>query len=115
MTIQISGSNPATSQSLSSEGIIYLWTKGSWFEVKATDGTLYSSSNSGQLVGHITALKKLHPLAQDGDLFLHVITTDNAIISASVYAAARKNGVTLKRWYATYRINSSGQMEIKFS
>jgi hypothetical protein len=96
-------------------GVIGHIPNGSYYEVKAKSGAIYNSTSDGQIEGHITGLKKSHPLAREGDLFLHIIVTADTRISASVKATAKANGVTLVHWYATYKINELGQMVIKFN
>jgi hypothetical protein len=105
----------ADSVYISTKGEFGVIPQGSYFEVKAKNGDVYASTSNGQIEGHITALKKSHPLAQKGDLFMHIITMANTKISPSITAKAAENGVEIRQWYATYRIDDTGQMVLRFN
>lgn len=82
-------------------------------EVKASDGTLYSSYNQGQLVGMITAMATDPIIKEYGGDFL-IGTTSDTTISQSFKDEAYLLNINVLHTYAKYRYNSEGQMEVNF-
>lgn len=88
-----------------------------WWEVKAKNGTLYTSTSKNQLLGHIQALSLLHSKnikAAGGRPRLVFMTTTEVKISSSLVNAARANRVSIMHLSAQYRILDNGNIDVGF-
>lgn len=85
----------------------------SFAEVKAMDGTLYSSSNNGQLASMLSYLGSTAPVRSIGGIFI-IGTTSDTIISPSLFTLASGLNITISQYKANYRM-ISGAMQIKFN
>ncbi|WP_326981706.1 hypothetical protein VUJ46_15915 [Chryseobacterium sp. MYb264] len=85
-------------------------------EVKAMDGTLYTSSNQGQLSAMITSMHTNNGVNSYGGQFL-IGTTSDTVISSGIYslgASFGKSAISIVHMTSQYRI-ISGAMQIRFS
>ncbi|WCM40984.1 RHS repeat-associated core domain-containing protein [Flavobacterium sp. CBA20B-1] len=110
-----------------SDGIIKRWflsdivvPNAAWFEVKAMNGTIYNSTSSSQIKGHITNLASFVPAAyrswgysKASAASLTLVTTTGVSIPTSVNALAASNNIILYQYTAQYMMNGS-QMMIQF-
>lgn len=79
--------------------------RAAWFEVKAKSGTLYNSTDTGQIKGHIDNLARTHRNAVRGrSASLTLVTTDDVKISLSVRRTAALSGIKLNQLHAQYRM-----------
>ena len=86
-----------------------------WFEVKAKNSTIYNSTSSGQIRGHIDALARSQPIAaRAGGASLNMVTTSGTNVSLSVYERAWRSNIQLYHWEASYRMTAIGQMQVRF-
>lgn len=84
-------------------------------EVKAMDGTLYSSSNQGQLEAMITSMHTNRGVNSYGGQFL-IGTTSDTFISPKIYtlgASFGKSSISILHMTSQYRM-ISGAMQIRF-
>gem|GEM_PF-1768417 len=91
-----------------------------WFEVKATDKTIYNSTSTGQIKGHLTNLasKVRHKYRHYGPLHasvasLTLVTTAGVSISKSVIAEASIHNIILYQYTAQYRMVGNS-MNVRF-
>ncbi|SFO38877.1 RHS repeat-associated core domain-containing protein [Paenimyroides ummariense] len=110
-----------------SDGLIRRWflsdivvSGAAWFEVKAMNGTIYNSTSSSQIKGHITNLASFVPAgyrswgySKASAASLTLVTTTGVSISTSVNALAASNNIILYQYTAQYMMNGS-QMMIQF-
>ncbi|MDR2238437.1 MAG: hypothetical protein LBE92_20105 [Chryseobacterium sp.] len=85
-------------------------------EVKAMDGTLYTSSNQGQLSAMITSMHSNNGVSRYGGQFL-IGTTSDTVISPSIYslgASFGKSSISIVHMTSQYRM-ISGAMQVRFS
>ncbi|WP_123857296.1 hypothetical protein [Chryseobacterium nakagawai] len=85
-------------------------------EVKAMDGTLYSSSNQGQLSAMITSMHTNNGVNRFGGQFL-IGTTSDTVISPSIIslgASFGKSAINIVHMTSQYRI-ISGAMQVRFT
>ena len=82
-----------------------------WFEVKATDKTIYNSTSTGQIKGHLTNLASQvrHKYRNYGPFkasaaSLTIVTTSGVGISKSVIAEASIHNIILYQYTAQYRM-----------
>lgn len=94
-----------------------------WYEVKAKDGTIYTSTSSGQLSGELTALHNkmitVQPTVPGGYKIMgrnlanfNVVTTSGVVLANNLYQVS--NRIAIHHFTSQYRITTSGQMEIRF-
>lgn len=85
-------------------------------EVKAMDGTLYTSSNQGQLEAMITSMHTNNGVYRFGGQFL-IGTTSDTVISPNIYtlgASFGKSAISIVHMTSQYRM-ISGAMQVRFS
>ncbi|MCY1662608.1 RHS repeat-associated core domain-containing protein [Chryseobacterium sp. SL1] len=86
-------------------------------EVKAMDGTLYTSSNQGQLSAMITSMHTNNGVNSYGGQFL-IGTTSDTVISPSIYTLGASFGkgktISIIHMTSQYRMISGG-MQIRFT
>ncbi|MDC8099427.1 hypothetical protein [Chryseobacterium rhizosphaerae] len=85
-------------------------------EVKAMDGTLYTSSNQGQLSAMITSMHTNNGVNRFGGQFL-IGTTSDTVISPSIFALGAsfgKSAISIVQMTSQYRM-ISGAMQVRFS
>jgi hypothetical protein len=82
-------------------------------EAKAVDGTLYNSSNNGQLEAMIGAIDNDSAISQYGGTFI-LGTTSETIISDNLDITASYNKITILHLSASYRMSSDGSMQVTF-
>ncbi|SHF33884.1 FG-GAP-like repeat-containing protein [Chryseobacterium takakiae] len=86
-------------------------------EVKAMDGTLYTSSNQGQLSAMITSMHTNNGVYSYGGQFL-IGTTSDTVISPSIYTLGASFGkgktISIIHMTSQYRMISGG-MQIRFT
>ena len=93
---------------------ISTFTDAAWFEVKAMDGTLYQSSNTWQVAGHIDNLAiNQAPAVAANAASLNIVTTSGANVSWGIYGRAWGKNINVYHWEASYQINQ-GQMMVTF-
>ncbi|UMQ43054.1 type IV secretion protein Rhs [Chryseobacterium sp. Y16C] len=84
-------------------------------EVKAMDGTLYTSSNQGQLEAMITSMHMNRGVSTYGGQFM-IGTTSDTVISPNIYtlgASFGKSAITILHMTSQYRM-ISGEMQVRF-
>ncbi|MBD3907089.1 hypothetical protein NAL32_20535 [Chryseobacterium sp. Ch-15] len=81
-------------------------------EVKAMDGTLYSSSNTGQISSMIYSMSRNNGVKDYGGQFI-IGTTADTIISPRIIAEGAAFGIQVIQMTAQYRM-VSGAMQIRF-
>ncbi|MFP3831374.1 hypothetical protein [Chryseobacterium sp. SIMBA_028] len=85
----------------------------SFAEVKAMDGTLYNSSNQGQIASMLNYMGFSNAVMQAGRGNLMIGTTSDTYIAPSLYKHAVKMNVNIVHYRAYYRM-ISGAMHIRF-
>jgi RHS repeat-associated protein len=91
-----------------------------WFELKASNGGIYLSSNEDQVRGHIDNIAR--EFAKEMKLYqregfkprLYLVTTADVPFSPGINKYARDNNVTYGQIIAQYRIVEGGKWEFKF-
>jgi hypothetical protein len=81
--------------------------------VKAMDGTLYTSSNSGQLSSMIGAMGRSYAVRRHGGDFF-IGTTSDTVLSPTISVHASTFNITVTHWKAYYRM-ISGAMHVRFN
>ena len=82
-------------------------------EVKAMDGTIYSSSNQGQIPAMLSYMGRNRDIVRIGGDFI-IGTTSDTRISPGLFGLARGFNINILQYQAYYRI-ISGAMQIKFN
>ncbi|NIF06578.1 type IV secretion protein Rhs [Chryseobacterium sp. Tr-659] len=85
----------------------------SFAEVKAMDGTLYSSSNQGQIYSMLNYMGFSNAVAKAGRGNLMIGTTSDTYIAPSLYKYAGKMNIDIVHYRAYYRM-ISGAMHVRF-
>jgi RHS repeat-associated protein len=85
----------------------------SFAEVKAMDGTLYNSSNQGQISSMLNYMGFSNAVARAGRGNLMIGTTSDTYIAPSLYEHAAKMNISIVHYRAYYRM-ISGAMHIRF-
>ncbi len=85
----------------------------SFAEVKAMDGTLYSSSNQGQIYSMLNYMGFSNAVTRAGRGNFMLGTTSDTYIAPSLYEHAVRMNINIIHYRAYYRI-ISGAMHIRF-
>ncbi|AZA90576.1 Cell wall-associated polypeptide CWBP200 [Chryseobacterium nakagawai] len=83
-------------------------------EVKAMDGTLYSSSNQGQISSMLNYMGFSNAVQKAGRGNLMIGTTSDTYVAPSLYELSSKMNISIIHYRAYYRM-VSGTMHIRFS
>jgi len=87
----------------------------SWYEVKASNCSVYLSSYENQIKGHILNLSSAHRSAcLNNSAFFNIVTTANVNVASSVYRYAGGFKIKVIHWEAWYKISNS-QMNVHFA
>lgn len=82
-------------------------------DAKAMDGTLYNSSNTGQISAMLYSMSRNNGVNQYGGQFI-IATTSDTIVSPGIIAQGASYGIQVMQMIAYYRM-VSGLMEVKFN